>query len=127
MVEPVGEGARAAAGAPVVGQERPDPAAAGVVAKTLLQLLDEFQDGQTRSRNRSEEANIRATASAVATVTSQRNPTVDIETGAGKRALTTVPSGAVTRMQRRSPSFQSISPWQRKLNRGTAAPPTVAG
>ena len=70
---------------------------------------------------------MRAIASAAATVTSQRNPTVDIDTGAGKRALTTVPSGAVIRMQRLSPSFQSMSPWQRKLKSGTAAPPTVAG
>ena len=58
---------------------------------------------------------MRATAWVAATVTSQRNPTVEMLTGAGYVALTTVPSGAKTSMQRFSPSFQSMSPWHRKL------------
>ena len=53
-----------------------------------------------------------ATACEAATVTSQRKPMVQMLTGAGNVAFTTVPAGAVTLKQRFTPSFQSMSPWQ---------------
>ena len=81
----------------------------------LLQLADTLHDEQTRSRKSAEASNIFATACEAATVTSQRKPMVQMLTGAGKLALTTVPAGAVTLRQRLTPSFQSMSPWQRNV------------
>ena len=82
----------------------------GVTPKRLLQLAETLHDGQTRSRNPAEASSIFATACEAATVTSQRKPMAEMLTGAGKVALTTVPAGAVTLMQRLTPSFQSMSP-----------------
>src|ERR1700730_2560908 len=57
----------------------------------LLQLAETLHDEHTRSRNSAEASSILATASEAATVASQRNPMVQMLTGAGKLALTTVP------------------------------------
>src|SRR5688500_4065776 len=86
-----------------------------VTPNRLLQLADTLHDGHTRSRNSSDASSIFATACEAATVTSQRKPMVQMLTGAGKLAFTTVPAGAVTLMQRLTPSFQSMSPWQTKV------------
>ena len=64
-----------------------------MVAKRLLQLDETFHDGHTRSRNPSEALNILAIAWHAATVTSQRNPTVEIETGAGTVLSVSTPEG----------------------------------
>src|SRR3954453_10031039 len=75
----------------------------------LLQFADTLHEGQTGSRKSADASSIFATACEAATVTSQRKPMVQIDTGAGKLALTTVPAGAVTFRQRLTASFQSIS------------------
>src|SRR5258705_5905899 len=86
-----------------------------VVPNRLLQLAETLHDEQTRSRNSPDASSIFATACDAATVTSQRKPMVQMLTGAGKLAFTTVPAGAVTLRQRLTPSFQSMSPWQMKV------------
>src|SRR4051812_30709548 len=86
-----------------------------VTPNKLLQLADTLHDGQTRSRNSPEASSILATACDAATVTSQRKPMVQMLTGAGKLAFTTVLAGAATFRQRLTPSFQSMSPWQMKV------------
>src|SRR5262245_6879680 len=86
-----------------------------VTPNRLLQFADTLHDGHTRSRNSADASSIFATACEAATATSQRKPMVQMLTGAGNVALTTVPARAVTFRQRLTPSFQSMSPWQRNV------------
>src|SRR5680860_497524 len=79
-------------------------------ANRLFALHDTPQDGHARSAYLPDPSSISATARQAAAAASQVNPIEHRLTAAGKRALTTVPSGAVTSTQCLMLLFQSMSP-----------------